>query len=103
MYIEGIVPASLVEVDKVIDKDSKYKANVTYTYSNEIFNNIKSKTIFTKEYKTDEEYLNVMENTEDIVRITNIECMFSEYLNIKTEEEVQKEFENIYLVDDEIV
>lgn len=103
MYIEGIVPASLVEVDKVIDKDSKYKANVTYTYSNEIFNNIKSRTIFTKEYKTDEEYLNVMENTEDIVRITNIECMFSEYLNIKTEEEVQKEFENIYLVDDEIV
>lgn len=103
LYVEGIVPASLVEVDKVIDKDSKYKANVTYTYSNEIFNNVKSRTIFTKKYNTNEEYLSVMENTEDIVRITNIECMFSEYLNIKTEEEVQKEFENIYLVDDEIV
>ena len=103
LYVEGIVPASLVEVDKVIDKDSKYKANVTYTYSNEVFDNVKSRTIFTKKYNTDEEYLNVMENTEDIVRITNIECMFSEYLNIKTEEEVQKEFENIYLVDDEIV
>ena len=103
LYVEGIVPASLVEVDKVIDKDSKYKANVTYTYSNEVFDNVKSRTIFTKKYNTDEEYLNVMENTEDIVRITNVECMFSEYLNIQTQEEVQKEFENIYLVDDEIV
>lgn len=103
LYVEGIVPASLVEVDKVIDKDSKYKANVTYTYSNEVFDNVKSRTIFTKKYNTDEEYLNVMDNTEDIVRITNVECMFSEYLNIQTQEEVQKEFENIYLVDDEIV
>ena len=34
-----------------------------------------------------------MENTEDIVRITGIECMFSEYLNIQTQEEVQKEFD----------
>lgn len=103
LYVEGIVPASLVEVDKVIDKDSKYKANVTYTYSNEVFDNVKSRTIFTKKYNTDEEYLNVMENADDIVRITGIECMFSEYLNIQTQEEVQKEFENIYLVDDEIV
>lgn len=100
MYVDGVVPASLVEEDKVIDKDSKYKANITYTYSNEIFENVKSRTVFTKKYKTDEEYLNVMENTEDIVRITKVECMFSEYLNIQTEEEVQKEFENICLVDD---
>ena len=103
MYFDGIVPASLVEVDKVIDKDSKYKANITYTYSNEVFDKLKSKTVFTKKYNSDAEYLEVMENSEDIIRITNVECMFSDYLTLQTEDEVKKEFEDLYVVDDENV
>jgi hypothetical protein len=103
MYFDGIVPASLVEVDKVIDKDSKYKANITYTYSNEVFDKLKSRTVFTKKYNSDAEYLEVMENSEDIIRITNVECMFSDYLTLQTEDEVKKEFEDLYVVDDENV
>lgn len=103
MYFEGVVPASLVEVDKVIDKDSKYKANVTYTYSKEVFDKLKAKTVFIKEYETAAEYLGVMENSEDIIRITNVECMFSDYLTLQTEDEVKKEFEDLYVVDDENV
>lgn len=103
MYFEGVVPASLVEVDKVIDKDSKYKANITYTYSKEVFDKLKARTVFTKEYETDGEYLGAMENSEDIIRITNVECMFSDYLTLQTEDEVKKEFEDLYVVDDENV
>lgn len=103
MYFEGVVPASLVEVDKVIDKDSKYKANITYTYPNEVFNKLKSKTVFTKKYDSDAEYLGVMENSEDIMRITDVECMFSDYLTLQTEDDVKKEFEDLYVVDDENV
>ena len=103
MYFEGVVPASLVEVDKVIDKDSKYKANITYTYSKEVFDKLKARTVFTKEYETDGEYLGAMENSEDIIRITNVECMFSDYLTLQTEDEVRKEFEDLYVVDDENV
>lgn len=103
MYIEGVVPASLVEVDKVIDKDSKYKANVTYTYSKEVFDKLKARTVFTKEYETAAEYLDVMENSEDIMRVTDIECMFSDYLTLQTQEEVKKEFEDLYLADDKNV
>lgn len=103
MYIDGVVPASLVEQDKVIDKDSKYKANITYTYPDEVFNKVKSRTVFTKEYETDAEYLDVIENSEDIMRITKVECMFSDYLTLSTDEEVQKEFEDLYLVDDKNV
>ena len=103
MYFEGVVPASLVEVDKVIDKDSKYKANITYTYSKEVFDKLKARTVFTKEYETAGEYLGAMENSEDIIRITNVECMFSDYLTLQTEDEVKKEFEDLYVVDDENV
>lgn len=103
MYVDGVVPASLIEEDKVIDKDSKYKANITYTYSNEVLEKVKSKTVFTKKYETDAEYLDVIEKSEDIMRITNIECMFSDYLTLQTEEEVQKEFEDLYLADENIV
>lgn len=93
IYLDGVVPASMIDENCVIDKDSRYIANVTYTYPNEIINIIKSKTIDTKGYENDYDYLKNVENVESVVQISNIECMFSEYLSVLTEEEIKDLFE----------
>lgn len=91
IYIEGIVPASMIDDNCVIDKDSLYKANVTYTYPKEIIEQVKLRSV--DKYENDYDYLKNIENVESVIQISNIECMFSEYLDISSSEEIKKLFE----------
>lgn len=91
IYIEGIVPASMIDDNCVIDKDSLYKANVTYTYPKEIIEQVKLRSV--DKYENDYDYLKNIENVESVIQISNIECMFSEYLDISSSDEIKKLFE----------
>ena len=81
----------MIDDNCVIDKDSLYKANVTYTYPKEIIEQVKLRSV--DKYENDYDYLKNIENVESVIQISNIECMFSEYLDISSSEEIKKLFE----------
>lgn len=98
IYVDGVVPASMVEESKIVDKDSLYKAKVTYTYPNEVVEELKSKNLDSKNYENDYDYLKNVENIEVAIQISDIDCIFSEYLELLSEEEIKTLFEKNLII-----
>ena len=57
----------------------------------EIIEQVKLRSV--DKYENDYDYLKNIENVESVIQISNIECMFSEYLDISSSEEIKKLFE----------